>query len=330
MPTFDVEAFLRESLDHVWNGRLPGRLYECMAAAVAIHGPSGQELLGREEAVAEVVAWLAVFPDMRLTIEEVVWSGDERRGILASVRQTRASAFSPAAGQPATCAGIAHYLICDGLIREVWQEWDELGLAEQLGLDRSQTLARLAAERRPAGAAPPFGQGEIRRSAGQLPPAALPAGRSPQCAAAELVLSGLHDIWNRRLVGRVDEVCAGELVWQVGCGQPSGRDDLAAHVLARLAALPDLSLHVDQLVCQEEPHGGIARLSLAWTLLGTHTGPGVYGSPTGRRIRLSGLSQLHVMGGRIVAQWDVCGELALAAQLAGPPESHHTKSDSRE
>ncbi len=236
MPTFDVEAFLRESLDHVWNGRLPGRLYECMAAAVAIHGPSGQELLGREEAVAEVVAWLAAFPDTRLTVEEVVWSGDEQRGFLASVRQVRASALGPAAGQPAICAGIAHFLVRDGLIREVWQEWDELGLAEQLGLDRSQTLARLAAERRATGAAPPFGQGEIRRSAGQLPPPALPAGHSPRRAAVELVLNGLHDIWNRRLVGRVDEVYATPVVWQVGSGQPGGRDDLAAHVLARLAA----------------------------------------------------------------------------------------------
>lgn len=330
MPIFDVEAFLRETLDQVWNDRLPGRLYQCMAAAVDIHGPSGQELLGREEAVAEVVGWLAAFPDMRLTIEEVVWSGDERRGILASVRQTRASAFGPAAGRPATCAGIAHYLIRDGLIREVWQEWDELRLAEQLGRDRSQTLARLATERGPTGAAPPFGQGEIRRGVGQLPPPALPAGNGPRCAAAELVLSGLHDIWNRRLVGRVDEVYAAPLVWQLGSGQPGGRDDLAAHVLARLAAFPDLCLHVDQLVCQEEPHGGSARLGLAWTLLGTHTGPGVDGSPTGRRIRLSGLSQLHVMGGQIVAQWDVCGELALAAQLAGPPESHHPRSDARE
>lgn len=320
MPTFDVEAFLRESLDHVWNGRLPGRLYECMAAAVAIHGPSGQELLGREEAVAEVVAWLAAFPDTRLTVEEVVWSGDEQRGFLASVRQVRASALGPAAGQPAICAGIAHFLVRDGLIREVWQEWDELGLAEQLGLDRSQTLARLAAERRATGAAPPFGQGEIRRGAGQLPPPALPAGHSPRRAAVELVLNGLHDIWNRRLVGRVDEVYATPVVWQVGSGQPGGRDDLAAHVLARLAAFPDLSLHVDQLVCQEEPHGAIARLGLAWTLLGTHTGPGVYGSPAGRRVRLSGLSHLHVMDGRIVAQWTVCGELALAIQLAGQPE----------
>jgi predicted ester cyclase len=311
---------VRESLGQVWNGRLPGRLYECMAAAVAIHGPSGQELLGREEAVAEVVAWLAAFPDMRLTIQEVVWSGDEQRGFLASVRQVRASALGPAAGPLATCAGIAHFLVRDGLIREVWQEWDELGLAEQLGLDRSQTLARQAAERGLAGAAPPFGQGEIRRSAGQLPPPALPAGHSARRAAAELVLNGLHDIWNRRLVGRVDEVYAVDFVWRVGCGQPGGRDDLTAHVLARLAAFPDLSLHVDQLVCQEEPHGAIARLGLAWTLLGTHTGPGVYGSPTGRRVRLSGLSQLHVMDGRITAQWTVGGELALAAQLAGPPE----------
>jgi predicted ester cyclase len=327
MPNFDVDAFLRATLDQVWNDRQPGRLYEYMAAGVAIHGPSGQELLGREEALAEVVAWLAAFPDTRLAVEEVVWSGDEQRGYLASVRQTRAgvnrgdSVYGPATGRQVTYAGIVHFLVNGGRIREVWQEWDEQGLVEQLGLDRSQTLARLAAERRPVAAAPPFGQGAIKRSGGQTPPPALPAGHRPLGAATDFVLSSLHDIWNRRLVGRIDEVYAAELAWQVGSGPPAGREDLATHVLAWLAAFPDLSLHVDQLICQEDLRGAAARLGLAWTLLGTHTKPGAYGPPTGRRIRLSGLSQLRVEGGRIVAQWDVSGALGLAAQFAGHSES---------
>jgi predicted ester cyclase len=326
MSSFDPEAFLRATLDGVWNSGLPGLLYGRAAAAVAIRGPSGQELLGRKEAVAEAVAWLAAFPAARLAVEDVIWSGDEQRGYLASVRYTctgvnrSAGIYGQATGRPATWRGISHFLIYDSLIREVWQEWDELGLIQQLGLDRDETLARLAADRWPASTAEPFGLGEVRRGAGQLPPRSWSPSLGEPCDAASAVLQGLYDIWNRRLVGRIGQVYTAELAWQAGSSQPAGRDDLAAHALACLAALPDLSVHVDQLICRDDPAKARAvRVGLAWTALGTDVGPGVYRLPTGRRIRVPGLSQLRVVDGQIVAQWTAWSELGLRAQLARSP-----------
>jgi predicted ester cyclase len=319
MPSFDVEDFIYQTTDDIWNRRMVGRLYERAAATVAVHGPSGQELYGREDLVGDVIRWLAAFPDTDLAIQNLIWSGDDQQGYLVSVRHSRTgihhghSIYGPPSGQEATCHGITHYLVLDGLIREVWQEYDELGLIEQLGLDLEDGLDQLAAWR-PLEVSDPFGVGEIKRNQGQMPPAVLPAGSADPFDGALLLEQSLHDIWNRRLVGHIDQVYHENLCWQQGGRQPAGRPELTAHVLSRLAAFPDLSLHIDQVFCQGSEAEGY-RTAMAWTLLGTYAGPGAYGPPTARRVRLQGISQQRLEAGVIVAEWTQWGELGLRQQL---------------
>ena len=57
------------------------------------------------------------------------------------------------------------------------------------------------------------------------------------------------------------------------------------------------------------------RVAVRWTLLGTHEGHGIYGPPTGKRVRILGISQQHVRDGHFVAEWTVFDELALMAQI---------------
>lgn len=315
MSTFDPETFLRETLEEVWNRKLPGRLYQRAAATLAVHGPSGQELYGREEAIADVIGWLVAFPDTGLAIEDVICGGDERRGWLLSVRHRRsgtnssASIYGPATGRTLSVGGISHFQVQAGLIREIWQECDELGLIAQLALDPAATLARLAPRRWPA-SAEPFGAGQVRRGLGQLAPAPLPAASGPGFDVEGLVRRNLHDIWNRRLVGRIEEAYHPELRWQAGDRASGSRDELPAHVMARLAALPDLALFVDQLVWQGSETAGY-RAAIAWTLLGTDAG----------RVRLQGLTQQQIEAGRVVAEWMYWGDLRHTGQTLGVSEN---------
>lgn len=321
MLPFDVEGFLRQALDEIWNRKQAGRLYDCAASNLVVHGPSGQELLGREEAIGDVLRWLAAFPDTQLTIEDLVWSGDDRRGFLVSLRQRfhgthlGASIYGTSStGRPVSRGMIAHYVIFEGLIRDVWQECDELELVRQLGLDLPAVLASLDTWR-PLASAEPFGLGEVRRSLGQTPPAPLADAAAGACGGEDLVRRSLHDIWNRRLVGRIEEVYHPKLRWQLGDQPTTGRDDLTTHVLARLAAFPDLCMLVDQIICRGDDASGYAT-SIAWTLLGAHGGPGACdGPPTRRRVRLHGLTQQRIVAGRVIEEWTQCGELGLLRQL---------------
>ena len=56
-------------------------------------------------------------------------------------------------------------------------------------------------------------------------------------------------------------------------------------------------------------------VSVRWTAIGTHRGHGLYGTPTGRRVHIWGMSQLYFSQGRIVEEWALFNEFDVLAQL---------------
>jgi len=55
-----------------------------------------------------------------------------------------------------------------------------------------------------------------------------------------------------------------------------------------------------------------------WTFQGTHTGPSWYGLPTGKRVRLIGVSHSEIENNRVVREWLLYDEVALLKQLNYP------------
>jgi predicted ester cyclase len=148
-----------------------------------------------------------------------------------------------------------------------------------------------------------------------LPPA--PAGRFD---VEDFLRRSQHQIWNWRLVGEVDALCRDDFVCHGPAGRElEGRKAYQASILATMAAFPDLMVHLDDLIWEGDEMDGY-RAATRWTLLGTHEGPGVYGEPTGKRVKLGGISHHLIEGGRFVAEWSEHNELAVLKQLHVPPE----------
>jgi predicted ester cyclase len=55
--------------------------------------------------------------------------------------------------------------------------------------------------------------------------------------------------------------------------------------------------------------------SVRWSIVGTHRGYGLYGSPTGRRVHVWGITQHHLMGGRIQEEWTLFNEFEVMQQI---------------
>ena len=56
---------------------------------------------------------------------------------------------------------------------------------------------------------------------------------------------------------------------------------------------------------------------------GTHKGVGIYGKPTGNKIRLMGMTHQLVRNGKFVQEWTVFDEFELLKQIyAGGPAEH--------
>lgn len=52
-----------------------------------------------------------------------------------------------------------------------------------------------------------------------------------------------------------------------------------------------------------------------WTFTGTHTGVGIYGAPSGARVRIMGLSQHHILHENFVQEYTLFDELGLIKQI---------------
>jgi predicted ester cyclase len=132
------------------------------------------------------------------------------------------------------------------------------------------------------------------------------------------VRRAIHEIWNWRLVGKVDDYCAENFTAHLSGRQMTGREDVSATVLAQLAAFPDLSFHPDQIIADGDGRSGY-RVATRWTMLGTHLGPSDFGPPTGKRVRLNGISHHRIWRSQFVEEWTEVGEFGLLREIAERP-----------
>jgi steroid delta-isomerase-like uncharacterized protein len=79
-------------------------------------------------------------------------------------------------------------------------------------------------------------------------------------------------------------------------------------------AFPDLHFAIDEMIAEGDTV--VAR----WTLTGTHRGPFLGIEPTGRTIRVRGMSLDHLQDGVLVSGFDGWDNLGLRQQLGAIPE----------
>lgn len=324
---FNPEAFIRQTTDQVWNRKNVGELYHRAVANVAVHGPSGREQYSREAMMTDVIAWLAAFPDTEIEMEDVIWEGDDVDGYQISVRRTltgrnlNTSVYGPATGAGVSVRSFVNYAVFDGMIREVWHEFDEVGLIHQLGFDLFEVFDRIEQQEKAVGIGTSDESvtivGEIERTSGQLPPADLPVP-SNHFVPTEFVRRAIHEIWNWRLVGKVDDYYAGNFTSQLSGKEMTGREEFSASVLALLATFPDLGIHLDQTTANGDGRKGY-RVATRWAMQGTHLGPSEYGPPTGKRLRLNGISHHRMWRSQFVEEWTEVGAFGLLRAIAERP-----------
>jgi len=100
-------------------------------------------------------------------------------------------------------------------------------------------------------------------------------------------------------------------MWGVGRPEvPSqGPAEFKQFYHAMRAACPDIHVSIEKAV--QEGDTAFAR----WTATLTHTGEGLGMPPTGRAIKICGMSALRVREGEIVEGWNNWDQIGLARQL---------------
>ena len=93
-----------------------------------------------------------------------------------------------------------------------------------------------------------------------------------------------------------------------------GIGDYMHAIVARLAMFPDLAYSVDDVYWMGNDAEGYV-VNVRWSIVGTHTGHGVYGPPTGRRVRMWGISHFSINNRKIFEEWTMFNEFFVLQQL---------------
>jgi predicted ester cyclase len=316
----DIVDYIVRITHRIWEEKAVGLIYDTYGHNLTLWTNSGL-VKGREAIVADTLRTLSAYPNVKIYVDEVVWTGNDADGyhtsmLATSVRyNTGYSIYGPPTGRVAVRRGIANCFVKGNRIYEEWLVHDELAVVRQLGFDPYEAAARMARAEAERGVRPVFA-GEDERVVGQYVPTPYPAKTTEGFDIEDFIRRGTHEIWNRRMLNAVNDYYAPTVRCHTSSAKELyGTGDLKVHILGLLGAFPDAWINVEHLYWNELADGSY-RTAMRWTLLGTHTGPGLYGAPTGKQIRLMGITQHRVENGKIVEEWSVYDEFALLKQLA--------------
>lgn len=322
----DPVAFVQDILNAIWNQKMVGFLYETFAPGIRVYRSCQEELYGQEALIVEIIERLAAFPDLRLTIENIIWQGSTEQAYSVSVRMNftghnlGVSRYGAATQQEMHLAALMNGRIVNGRFVELRVAEDERSLVEQLGHDPLTAMQSLEALEAFIGR--PFiqdlsaGMGEIQRQ--ETARFTLESMAALQLNSQEAVREVLYALWNGRQIGLCEHFYSEDFTCHWAANQHlEGREDYQAVVLAQLAAFPDLTYHIDEYIEQQREDGW--HIALSWTMLGTHAGPSTYGAPSGKRVQLTGISQYLIRDQKFVAERTEWNEFRLMQKIMERP-----------
>ncbi len=144
MTTDNLEK-ARRIFQEVWNEKRVEKIDELVAANYVHHDVKSPDQKGIEAYKQFVGLYLNAFPDVRFNIEDEISEGDTvvtrwtvtgtHNGDLPGVPRT---------GRPISVTGITIARLSDGKFVESWNNWDALGMMQQLGVVSAEAKGRAA------------------------------------------------------------------------------------------------------------------------------------------------------------------------------------------
>jgi predicted ester cyclase len=319
----DIVDYILKITHRIWEEKAVGLIYHYYLHNCTVHTSSG-DIYGRKKIIEGTLQALAAFPDRRLYGDAVIWKHNPGDVYYSSHRirheghNTGHTVYAPPTGRKVSYRAIADCVCKENRIIEEWLVRDELTLIRQLGLDPHELARRFAPFMPAHHTRDLLVAGEIERDAGQLPPPEMPPRATDRFDPEDFVRRALHEIWTWRLLNKIDAYFAPNLVCESASERHVyGTGAYKAYILSLMSPFPDIALTVDHF-CAVQTDAHSYDTATRWTMQGTHTGPGIYGEPTGKRIQIIGVSHHRIVEGRITHEWTLFDEFALLKQLYAP------------
>jgi steroid delta-isomerase-like uncharacterized protein len=121
------------------NQRNPDLIEEFYPPNLVWHEPD-QDIRGYEQAKEFVSSFFAAFPDITITVDDVIAEGEKvvSRYTIRGTHQGETEEFGTPTGRQIELQGLTMHRFEDGNIVEEWERYDNLSALQQLGLAPEQ------------------------------------------------------------------------------------------------------------------------------------------------------------------------------------------------
>lgn len=310
----DLPDYILRITREIWEDRGVGpALKRYYADDILLRASTGM-VKGSHGVLAGTLQTLHEFPDRELVGEDVVWSGDDERGYLSShrilsiKRHTGNGIYGKASGKTIRARTIAECWCRDNQIVEEWLIRDQAAFARCLGMSpRKLAAVQAKLDLKTTGKVAYFKPADD--ASGEFNPVV------EDCEVAARYAECWRAIWQNKHPAAIKAFYHKGIAVEVpGGGSVNGYSDLDRFMISYLAAFPDASLKIEQLMVNEN-EGQAARVAMRFSINATHSGWGRFGMPSGAPIHIMGLTQAHLVNGRITMEWILVDEVAIWKQI---------------
>ena len=130
----DLKTDVRSTVEEMWRTGDTKLIDEHMAPNYVLHKPPTGFAPDREGLKAILTTMHSAFPDLRMTVEDVIAEGDKvvQRRVYQGTHKGELFGI-PATGKSVSVSQIIVSRLADGKFVEEWAETDFLGMLQQLG-----------------------------------------------------------------------------------------------------------------------------------------------------------------------------------------------------
>ncbi|MGR3467285.1 MAG: ester cyclase [Shimia sp.] len=145
----------------------------------------------------------------------------------------------------------------------------------------------------------------------------------------DYILQCTQEIWEDRRISSLHRHYAPGIVVRSPASVVVGNRGVIGATMATLHEFPDRQLPGEDVIWCPAPSGGFLS-SHRLICTATHTGDGVYGPASGRRLRYRILADCHAVAGQINDEWLVRDQGAIVAQMGLDPKAWAVELIARE
>jgi len=135
MPAKENIALMRRWFQEVWNEGKIQTVHElCHAEGLATgHFGAQSQICGPKEFIPFVERIRRAFPDIKTTIEDAFGARDKVVVRWSASMTHTGEGFGPPTGKPVQLTGMTIVRIVKGQLVQGWDNWDQLGMLQQIG-----------------------------------------------------------------------------------------------------------------------------------------------------------------------------------------------------